>query len=343
MEVHHAYSLQRALVGSAFALLLGDPFRDAQTARLIEMAEAVAERQGLSKGMQARLAFVLVEAFQNIIRHRPQAEGDEGESSFLFRSVPGGQQVISRNPVADADLSALRAALDKVIGKSPEVLKALFLSVLQANASTAKGGAGLGLIEMARRSGHDPAFMLEPLDAGRHRFTLQAVLGEAVPWPMGSVAELFKAQQDLGLAAALHGDPSAAQLSAMVGLAHDPGPDGDPLHSCLLAATQLIEETMAERSGPVLLAVRRPVTGGRYVGVGATFAEAKAQGLMDSVGALGRASALGLQRRYRAALQGGDPAGAGLLELAVRSGGGLTAGTLPLENALSFVWLEARC
>lgn len=343
MEVHHAFSLQRALVGGTFALLLGDPFRDAQTARLIEMAEAVAQRQGMSKGMQARLAFVLVEAFQNIIRHRPRADADGGDSGFILRTVPGGQQVITRNPVADADLPALHGALDKVIGKSPELLKTLFLSVLQANASTAKGGAGLGLIEMARRSGHDPAYALEPLGPGRHSFTLQAVLGEAVPWSMGAAAEAFKVQRDLGVVAALHGDPSPAQFSALVALVHDQEPEHAPLHHCLLAATQLVEDTMGERSGPVLVAVRRKAGGGWCVGMGAAFAAPKAQRLVETVGALGQESAINRQRRYRAALEGRDPAGAGLVELAVRSVSGLVAATRPLEDDLAFVWLEARC
>lgn len=342
MEVSHAFSLYQALSGGTFALLVGDPFRDAQTARLIELAEAVAERQGLTKATKARLAFVLVEAFQNIIRHRPVHEGPDGRSTFLFRTTAAGQQVVTSNPVADGDLPALRAALNSVLGQSADALKALFLRGLQANAGTAKGGAGLGLIEMARRSGRDLGHALEPLEAGVHRFMLQVLMGDAEPWPFDRVAAACHAQEAHRVVAAMLGEPAPALLNALLGLVQEAGVGGEPLQACLLAATQYVDDSAARRTGPVLLAVQRRSGTGWSVLAGALAPAGEARHLQDVVDGIGRDSAFHLKRRYRAALQGDDPAGAGLLELAMRATGGLVAGCWPLDTALSLVWVEAR-
>jgi hypothetical protein len=342
MEVPHAYSLYQALSGGTFALLLGDPFRDAQTARLIELTEAVAERQGLSKSARARLAFVLVEAFQNIIRHRPPASGLQQRSCFLFRATSKGQQVITCNPVADADLAALRSALDGVLGKDADALKDLFLRGLQANAASAKGGAGLGLIEMARRSGRDLGHALEPMDAGTHRFMLQVLLAEAEPWPFDRVADTCRVQEEHQLLAAMLGEAAPSLLNALLGLVQEAGVGGGPLHACLLAATQYIDDTAAQREGPVLLAVHRRRASGWSVLVGSMGPAQEADRLQYVVAGMGHDTAFHLKRRYRAALQGEDPAGAGLLELAMRATGGLAAGRWDLDPARSLLWVEAR-
>ncbi|MCC6401986.1 MAG: hypothetical protein IT227_14580 [Flavobacteriales bacterium] len=342
MEVPHAFSLYRALSGGTFALLLGDPFRDAQTARLIELAEAVSERQGLSKGARARLAFVLVEAFQNIIRHRPPAEGMQQRSCFLFGATPQGQQVITCNPVADADLPALRTALHGVLGKDADTLKALFLRGLQANAASAKGGAGLGLIEMARRSGRDLGHALEPLEDGMHRFMLQVLLGDVEPWPFDRVADACRRQEAQQVVAAMVGEPAPSLLNALLGLVQEAGLGGEPLHACLLAATQYIDDSAAQRHGPVLLSVHRRGAGGWSVLVGSEGPAGEADRLEAIVHGVRGDSAFHLKRRYRAALQGGDPAGAGLLELATRATGGLAAGRWALDADRTLVWVEAR-
>ncbi|HMQ76887.1 MAG TPA: DUF6272 family protein [Flavobacteriales bacterium] len=342
MEVPHALSLYRALSGGTFALLLGDPFRDAQTARLIELAEAVAERQGLSKAARARLAFVLVEAFQNIIRHRPEAEGIKHRSGLLFGVVPQGQQVITFNPVADADLPALHRALNGVLGKDADTLKALFLRGLQANAASAKGGAGLGLIEMARRSGRDPGHALEPLEPGMHRFMLQVLLGDAEPLPFDRVAGVCRAQEACRVVAAMLGEPAPALLNALLGLVQESGVGGEPLHACLLAATQYFDDSAARRSGSVLLSVQRRSPIGWSMLAGSVGPDSEARHLQEVVEGIGRDTAFHLKRRYRAALQGEDPAGAGLLELAMRATGGLTAGRCDLDAELSLAWVEAR-
>ncbi len=325
MEVPHAFSLYRALSVGTYALLLGDPFRDAQTARLIELAEAVSERQGLSKAVKARLAFVLVEAFQNIIRHRPPVRGPEAFSTFLFLSGPSGQQVITRNPVAVQDLPPLRSALAGVQGRTADELKALFLQGLQSNATTAKGGAGLGLIEMTRRSGRDLVHDMVASDEGLHRFTLQVLLGDAAPLQAGQVNGVCDLQQRSGVLAAMCGEADPALTAALLGLAQESGPLGERLLIRLAQAAQLLEATSAMRRGAALLCVQRRGGHGWSVLLGSTWDAA------DAV-------------RIGAAIAGGQaPADMPALEAFLRAGATASRhGQWPMQDGTVFVWVEVE-
>ena len=134
----------------------------------------------MAQSARGRLAYVMVEAYQNIIRHRaPDApDGRSGRSFFLLRCQAAGQQVLTMNPVVPEQATALRSRLARIQGRDKKELKDFFMEGLQRAAKIAGRGAGLGLIEMARRSNGDPAWSLIPEDDGQEMFTLSVRLGK---------------------------------------------------------------------------------------------------------------------------------------------------------------------
>jgi hypothetical protein len=127
----------------------------------------------------------MVEAYQNIVRHTaplpPSLEEAEGRSLFLVRCHEKGQQLVAMNAVTSEQTERLRQTLATLDGKSRSQLKELFLSGLQRASGSGSRGAGLGLIEMARRSGHAPVWDLLPLDETHDLFTLALRLGKEAP------------------------------------------------------------------------------------------------------------------------------------------------------------------
>ncbi len=181
MELRIAHSLYQALRDDRSVFAYSGAFHDEHTGRLITLGEASAggEGRGATRG---RLAFIMVEAYQNILRHRaalpPQVERGEGRSLFLLRCGSEGQQVVvAVNPVKKSDVTGLRTALHKLHGMDPSQLKNLFLSGLQQPSDKPRRGAGLGLIEMARRSGSDLGYTLRGLGPDHELFILAVRLG----------------------------------------------------------------------------------------------------------------------------------------------------------------------
>jgi len=205
MDVRIAYALHRALHGDAFSFGYSGAFHDEHTARLIALGEAAMEGSGAARQARQRLAYVMVEAYQNIIRHRaelPQALArGNGRSIFQLRCHAHGQQVIAVNPVRQADLQELREALQNLRGLDALQLKERFLRKLGNEGPRERGGAGLGLIEMARRSGQDLRHGIKGLGDDHALFLLQICFGEApeidTAIPMTAVLSGTIVQQDI--------------------------------------------------------------------------------------------------------------------------------------------------
>jgi hypothetical protein len=167
--------LFEALADEQLALLYGGGFPDAHTAELITLGEEVLGGPGAEKGLRSRTGFVMVEAYQNVLRHAIPAQPEEaaGHNTFMFLHRPQCTEVVTVNTVDEAEVPTLQRALERLHGLGLDELKALFLQALQGGERTKRGGAGLGLIEMARRTGNALHHTLYGTPGTDHRFLLQ--------------------------------------------------------------------------------------------------------------------------------------------------------------------------
>ncbi|MFZ1686829.1 MAG: SiaB family protein kinase, partial [Flavobacteriales bacterium] len=181
MRINTAHTLYEAFGTDQCAWVHAGRFHDEHTADLILLGEAVAERTGVSRDIRNRLAFVMVEAFQNVIRHgfmgqqvdvAPTTLGPE-RPMILLRACAAGFTVATANTMRNEDEDKLVRILADLHGKPKDQLKELFLQRLQGNKVSERGGAGLGLIEMARRSGRELLYTVSRRDERTSTFTLQ--------------------------------------------------------------------------------------------------------------------------------------------------------------------------
>lgn len=172
-------------------------FGDDLTARLLDLSDAVLEHIGEAKSNRRKVAFLLVEAYQNIIRHRAglpaHIDRGEGRSFFCFRANPEGQDLVAINGVRKSAVEDIVRQLDAVRGLDHAELKAISMRMLQAPSEGR--GAGVGFIEMTRRSGNDLGHMLRGLGPEHDLFALGVRSGETYPY-----------ERIMREAAALHGN-----------------------------------------------------------------------------------------------------------------------------------------
>jgi hypothetical protein len=98
-----------------------------------------------------KVYFIMVESLQNITRHK---ESEIPEGFFSIHKAVNGFLITSGNIVENENISSLREKLDKINSMSSDQLKEYYYEVLNAGGFSDKGGAGLGLIEMVRKSGN---------------------------------------------------------------------------------------------------------------------------------------------------------------------------------------------
>lgn len=98
-----------------------------------------------------KVYFIMVESLQNITRHQ---DTEILEGFFSIHKAQTGFLITSGNIIENVHIAALREKLEKVNAMNPEQLKEYYYEVLNAGGFSEKGGAGLGLIEMVRKSGN---------------------------------------------------------------------------------------------------------------------------------------------------------------------------------------------
>lgn len=100
-----------------------------------------------------RRAFGLfVELAQNVARHSARREGLAGVGRVEVRQEGSSLMLSTSNAVSADQFAALLAEAERLAGSTPDELQALRRERLRAPARPG-GGAGLGLIELVRRSG----------------------------------------------------------------------------------------------------------------------------------------------------------------------------------------------
>lgn len=184
MEMTIGHALYQAFRHDRFLFGYSGVFNDDLTERLLKLSDAIAEEVVGERSSRRKLAFLLIEAYQNIIRHRAElpahlAQG-EGRSLFLFRANKEGQDMVAINGVNKRDVAEMVRKLDAISGLDHTELKELSMRMLLLS-SEGKRGAGVGLIEMARRSGNDLGYMLRGLGPEHEIFALAVRLGQSYP------------------------------------------------------------------------------------------------------------------------------------------------------------------
>jgi hypothetical protein len=353
MDTSTVHALYDALAGDRLSFLYSGLFHDEHTARLIALGEEYLEQEeGADKSVRSKLAFVMVEAYQNIIRHRAPlstelAQG-KGRSMFLLRSGVAQHQISALNPVSGTDAEKLSEALERMDGLDLEQMKQVFLRSLKSEERSERGGAGLGLIEMARRSGHPLRHGFVDLDPEHQLFALQVLVGRSAVWQgeLGLVFDLQRTAAAEGIAVLCRGRLSTGEQEVVLRII-ERDLDDDPLRSdprkrAFLAATELLGSLDSAGDGPMIIFARRDDRFSLVLGM--PLVHAMAERLAQAVSEVSALDQQGLQRRYRDILLGrGEPAGTlqlGLIELAKHSSTALRVGQGTWRD-LPFLTLEA--
>jgi hypothetical protein len=107
-----------------------------------------------------KLSYVVTEAVQNIERY--SAEGDFSEDFSLIYSDEIAFHVITQNLIENKNIDDLKKRLDTINSKHKEDLDEFYLDCLKSDDFTDKG-AGLGLIDMARKSKNALSYEFHPI------------------------------------------------------------------------------------------------------------------------------------------------------------------------------------
>jgi hypothetical protein len=126
--------------------------------------------------MKKKVYNVLVECLQNLYHHMDDvadAAGDINRSAiFMIGKLNSAYTITTGNYIANENVHGLKNRLDEVNALTKEELKEYYKKVLNNGEMSLKGGGGLGMIDIARKTGEKLDYNFLEIDNKVSFFTL---------------------------------------------------------------------------------------------------------------------------------------------------------------------------
>lgn len=126
--------------------------------------------------MKKKVYNVLVECLQNLYHHLDEITEVDSEkirsAIFTIGKIDNKYSIITGNYILNENINGLRSRLDEVNSLNKEELKEYYKRVLNNGEMSLKGGGGLGMIDIARKTGEKLDYNFLEIDNKVSFFTL---------------------------------------------------------------------------------------------------------------------------------------------------------------------------
>ena len=133
-----------------------------------------------SNSVQKKVFHVIVEFLQNISKHADYMSNDdsheEGSGVFLLLKNAENYVITTGNILLKQKEAAISGVLDKINSLDKEGLKALYKQQIKEGRLSDKGGAGLGFIDIAKKTGNHLDYKFVPLDENFSFFIISSTI-----------------------------------------------------------------------------------------------------------------------------------------------------------------------
>lgn len=127
-----------------------------------------------------RVFNVVMECLQNLFHHNAHLRLQDGRTEqtvdphgvVMIAHLDQGYSVLTGNFMAGSDVAHLKSHLDRINALPPEELREFYRETLADGNYTKSGGGGLGMIDIARKSGGKLEYGFVPYDKDNAFFSL---------------------------------------------------------------------------------------------------------------------------------------------------------------------------
>lgn len=151
---------------------------------ILQIMESKMDNMQEEPKIKKKVYNVLVECLQNLYHHMDEIPSDpsipEQERSAIFMIGKNNNEytIYTGNYILSQNVEKLKDKLDIVNSMSKEELKEYYKTILNNGEMSEKGGGGLGMIDIARKSGQKLHYNFIPVDDKNHFFSLNVKISQ---------------------------------------------------------------------------------------------------------------------------------------------------------------------
>ena len=125
---------------------------------------------------------VMVECLQNIYKHSDEintiGKGKKKQGIFLVAQDEKGYVVSTGNKIENEKIDGIKKSIDHINSLNAEEIKELYKKQITQGELSEKGGAGLGFIDICRKTGNPLEYRFENIDENKSFFILKTYIAK---------------------------------------------------------------------------------------------------------------------------------------------------------------------
>lgn len=308
-------------------------FNDDITDKVIALAEQNVNRFDELTRLRKKVSFLIVECFQNVVRHgETRVIPSDPQGCFTARYDGNSNHISAVNLIHPDHIPELQELLKSINSLNSETLKALYRKMLAEPEMTGRG-AGLGLIEMARKSGEPLSYDFEEMQDDLSNFYLSIKLKNkekttASSAPLAISKNFYKKLNDQGISLLYKGEYSQQTIYPITFIAQNKmeadrsDANGKRMFNMLVEMLQDVSRSMENESKNDGILIVSNQKGKTVICAGNPVLKERKEELEARMNLINSLSTAGLERYYEKKLSlGSDEMGndLSLLSLARRS------------------------
>jgi hypothetical protein len=121
---------------------------------VISMTERKLIQDNTNENLRKKLFNIMVEGLQNICKHQLESTSFENNPFLIISTDDDSFDVVTGNLIANDKINIVKEKIDFVNSLNKEELKEYYKNARLSSVISSVGGAGLGFIDMVRKSGN---------------------------------------------------------------------------------------------------------------------------------------------------------------------------------------------
>ena len=168
-------SLHDEMASNGFSLVYEGEFSHEVMKMFTSMAERDMDKTNEEKAVKRKVFHVMVECLQNMTKHSESEFADYrfGKGLLMIGKKDDVYFITTSNKIPKKDIAPLTRMLEAVNSASKEELREMYKNQLLKGNVSNKGGAGLGFIDIVRKTGQKLDYAFFPLDDDHNFFVLK--------------------------------------------------------------------------------------------------------------------------------------------------------------------------
>jgi hypothetical protein len=149
---------------------------------VLEVVESRMDEYSESSKIRKKVYNVLVESLQNLYHHievlpeEMQKSFDDKFGILVVSRLDDRYKITTGNFIGQEKVDVLRNKIDKINSMSRDELKDMYKFILNHQRLSEKGGGGLGLVDIARKTGNRLDYTFEKYDDSYYFFNLDVFI-----------------------------------------------------------------------------------------------------------------------------------------------------------------------